>query len=81
MNANDFQQAFDALVATYSERLTGEKSPEIIEKVKIMTLYSYISKSMPPLAAHWNQAHPEAKEQLLKIFSEVKQLNEKLRNG
>lgn len=77
----NFQQAFDALVATYTERLTGDSSPEMIDKVKIMALYTYISKSMPPLVAHWNQVHPEAKEQLVQIFSEVKQLNENLKKG
>lgn len=75
MLSQSFTEAFDALIATYSERLTGDATPETIEMVKVMALYNYITKSMPPLSNHWNQVHPAAKEELKATFEKIKELN------
>lgn len=75
----NFLDQFDALVEKYTELLLGESTPERKEKVKMWALYTYISKSMPPLAKHWNERFPEAKEQMKAIVYEIKQLNEQHR--
>lgn len=79
MVSESFARAFEGLIHTYSERLTGDTSPEVIEKIKVMALYSYISKSMPPLVSHWNHVHANELEELKKIFAHIKQLNEAMK--
>lgn len=69
----------DGLLEKYTELLLGEASDELKEKVKMWALYTHISKSMPPLAKHWNSTYPEAKENLKTIIGEIKELNEKHR--
>jgi hypothetical protein len=60
----------------YSELLVGESADPVKEKVKVYSLYSHIAKTMPALAKHWNGMYPEAKNQIVEIMNEVKQLNE-----
>jgi hypothetical protein len=76
---NEFRKQFDGLLEKYTELLVGDDSEEVIEKVKIWALYSHISKSMPPLAKHWNATYPDAKTEIKDMISEIKQLNEKHR--
>ncbi|WP_243290385.1 YusU family protein [Bacillus sp. FJAT-47783] len=69
----------DGLLEKYTELLLGETNPELKEKVKAWVLYTYIAKSMPPLAKHWNEKYPEAKEEMKKLIQEIKQLNDQHR--
>jgi Protein of unknown function (DUF2573) len=78
---NEFSKQFEGLLEKYTELLVGDHSEEVIEKVKIWALYSHISKSMPPLAKHWNATYPNAKAEMKEMISEIKQLNEKHRQS
>ncbi len=73
------QDQFNGLVEKYTELMVGESSPELTEKVKMWALYSHIAKSMPPLAKHWNETYPDAKEGMKDLIQEIKQLNEEHR--
>lgn len=70
-----FKNDFEALIEKFAELLTGETSPELEEKVKYWSMYNHIHKTMPALATHWNQEHPEAKAEVRKLFEEIKELN------
>ncbi|GIN88098.1 hypothetical protein J6TS2_44840 [Heyndrickxia sporothermodurans] len=72
-------EQFDALIDKYSELLLGESNEELNEKVKMWALYTYIAKTMPALAKHWNTLYPDAKEEMKKIIYEIKQMNEEHR--
>ncbi len=74
MNSS-FRQQFDSLVEKYAELLTGQTSPDIVEKVKIWAIYNQIHNTMPALANHWNQSHPEAKAEMRRLFEEIRDLN------
>ena len=76
---SQFQTEFGALVEKFAELLTGDTSPETMEKIKIWSIYNHIHKTMPALASHWNQNHPESKVQIRKLFEEVRDLNQKLK--
>lgn len=71
-----FYEQFDALLTKYTELLIGDTNDELKEKVKIWALYTHIAKSMPPLAKHWNELYPDAKEEMKQLVGEIKQLNE-----
>ncbi|AIE61246.1 YusU family protein [Bacillus methanolicus] len=71
-----FYEQFDALLTKYTELLIGDTNDELKEKVKIWALYTHIAKSMPPLAKHWNELYPDAKEEMKQLVREIKQLNE-----
>ncbi|UOE93702.1 DUF2573 family protein [Alkalihalobacillus sp. LMS39] len=73
------QQQLDGLITKYTELLLGQENEELKEKVKIWALYSHISKSMPPLAKHWNEQYPDAKEAMKELVSEIQALNKKNR--
>lgn len=75
----DFDEQFETLIDKYTELLLGETSPELKEKVTKWVIYSHVAKSMPPLAKHWNSEFPEAKEEIKKIISEIKGMNEEHR--
>jgi Protein of unknown function (DUF2573) len=74
-----FREQFDGLVEKYTELLVGESTPELKEKVTMWVLYTYIAKSMPPLAKHWNELYPDAKENMKELITEIKKLNEQHR--
>lgn len=74
-----FTDEFDGLVEKFSELLTGDTSPEMVEKIKVWAIYNHIHKTMPALASHWNQSHPEGKADIRKLFEEVRDLNLKLK--
>lgn len=78
MNAA-FKESFEALVEKYAELLTGDTSPEMTEKIKYWAIYNHIHKTMPALSSHWGGTHPEAKAEVRKLFEEVRDLNQKLR--
>ncbi|MDF2720146.1 MAG: hypothetical protein K0R28_7071 [Paenibacillus sp.] len=66
-----FDREFEALVEKFAELLTGKANPETVEKVKKWAIYNHIHKSMPALASHWNQSHPEAKQEIRRLFEEI----------
>ncbi|TBL81822.1 DUF2573 family protein [Paenibacillus thalictri] len=73
------EQPFEALVEKFAELLTGDASPEMVEKIKIWAIYNHIHKTMPALASHWNQNHPQGKAEIRQLFEEVRDLNIKLK--
>ncbi|WP_159887384.1 DUF2573 family protein [Paenibacillus puerhi] len=76
-----FTTEFDALVEKFAELLTGDASEEMTEKIKVWSIYNHIHKTMPALASHWNQNHPEARAQIRALYEEVRDLNQKLREA
>ncbi|MEI5907879.1 YusU family protein [Bacillus spongiae] len=76
-----FYQQVDGLVEKYTELLLGEANEDLKEKVEKWILYTYISKSMPPLVKHWNTLYPEGKAEMKKLILEIKQLNEQHREA
>ncbi|GIP41263.1 hypothetical protein J31TS4_45430 [Paenibacillus sp. J31TS4] len=75
-----FDEQFQGLLEKYCELITGSNDPEMIEKIKIWSIYNHIHKSMPALTSHWNQSHPDSKADIRKLFEEVRDLNQKLTN-
>lgn len=73
------KEQLDGLLEKYAELLIGDTSSENKEKVKAWIIYNHIAKSMPPLAQHWNQSYPEAKEDIMQVIKEIKELNEQNR--
>jgi hypothetical protein len=73
------QEQLDGLLEKYAELLIGDTSSDNKEKVKAWIIYSHIAKSMPPLAQHWNQSYPDAKEDIMQVIKEIKELNEQQR--
>ncbi|MDF2962335.1 MAG: hypothetical protein K0S39_4070 [Paenibacillus sp.] len=71
----EFNTEFDALVEKFAELLTGSTSPETVEKIKIWSVYNHIHKTMPALASHWNQSHPESRAIIRSLYEEVRELN------
>ncbi|GAA0349966.1 DUF2573 family protein [Bacillus horti] len=72
---DEFEQEFERFVQKYAELLTGDSSTEVLRKVKLFSLYSHISKTMPDLAKHWMADNPDAKLQIKQIFDELQTLN------
>ncbi|MFY4775584.1 DUF2573 family protein [Metabacillus sp. RGM 3146] len=70
------KEQFDGLLEKYTELMLGETAPEYKEKIQMWALYTFISKSMPPLVKHWNSEYPEGKEKIMKIIKEIKKLND-----
>ncbi|WP_246946134.1 YusU family protein [Bacillus pinisoli] len=66
----------DGLLEKYTELLLGETNNELKEKVRAYVVYSHIAKTMPPLAKHWNETYPEAKEGMKEVIEQIKELNE-----
>ncbi|MGM7702693.1 YusU family protein [Pseudalkalibacillus sp. Hm43] len=73
------REQFDGLMTKYTELLTGETDEASKEKVQMWALYTYMSKSMPPLVKHWNEKYPDAKDGMKELIQEVRELNEKYR--
>jgi hypothetical protein len=78
---NRLPEQMDGLLEKYCELLIGKADEESKEKVKAWIVYNHIAKSMPPLARHWNSSYPEAKENIMDIISEIKELNEQNRKN
>ncbi len=74
-----FVEQFEGLLEKYTELMVGENTPELKQKVQMWALYTYIAKSMPALAKHWNDTYPDAKENLKELIGDIKKLNEEHR--
>ncbi|MCM3585084.1 YusU family protein [Mesobacillus maritimus] len=72
-------EQLDGLLEKYAELLVGHSSNEYKEKVKAWIIYNHIAKTMPPLAQHWNKTYPDAKENIMQVIKEIKELNEQNR--
>ncbi|MFB9757069.1 MULTISPECIES: DUF2573 family protein [Bacillaceae] len=72
----EFEEQFDGLLEKYTELLLGQNDEALKKKVQMWALYSYIAKTMPALAKHWNDTYPDAKQEMMKLIAEIKQLNE-----
>lgn len=70
------EKQLDGLLEKYTELLLGETSEDQKDKVKAWVLYTYISKSMPPLVKHWNEQYPDAKQDMMTLIKEIKELND-----
>ena len=81
MNIETLQEQVDGLMEKYTELLLGDSNDELKEKVKLWAMYTHLSKTMPPLAKHWNQTYPEAKDAMKELVSEIKTLNEEHRKS
>ncbi|MEI4830081.1 MULTISPECIES: YusU family protein [Bacillus] len=76
-----FQEQFDGLLQKYTELLLGESDEEYKQKVEKWALYSYIAKTMPALVKHWNETYPDAKEEMVKLITEIKKRNDEHRQN
>ncbi|MCY7556687.1 YusU family protein, partial [Bacillus altitudinis] len=56
----------------YTELLLGETNEELKRDVSQWIIYSHIAKSMPPLAKHFNDMYPEAKEDIKEMIQRIK---------
>jgi hypothetical protein len=70
------EQQLEGLIEKYTELLLGEVTEAHKENVKAWVLYSYIAKSMPPLVKHWNEQYPDAKQDMMSLVKEIKELND-----
>ncbi|WP_240414571.1 DUF2573 family protein [Paenibacillus periandrae] len=75
----EFETEFNALVETFAEMVTGSRSPEMVEKIKVWSIYNHIHKTMPALASHWNQDHPESRAVIRGLFEEVRAMHLELK--
>ncbi|ATH73607.1 YusU family protein [Bacillus altitudinis] len=73
---NELDEKLEGLLDKYTELLLGESTDELKQDVKQWVIYSHIAKSMPPLAKHFNETYPEAKEEIKHMIQRIKQLNE-----
>lgn len=74
-----FDTEFHALAETLAELVTGDTSPDMLEKIKVWAIYNHIHKTMPALASHWSQAHPEARAHIRALFEEIRDKNQALK--
>ena len=81
MSLETLQEQVDGLMDKYTELLLGDTSPELREKVKLWAMYTHLSKTMPPLAKHWNQTYPDAKDAMKELVAEIKTMNEEHRKA
>ncbi|AMM98662.1 YusU family protein [Bacillus pumilus] len=78
---NELDEKLEGLLEKYTELLLGESTDELKEDVKQWVIYSHIAKSMPPLAKHFNETYPEAKEEIKETIQRIKQMNEAHRSN
>ncbi|WP_170008093.1 DUF2573 family protein [Bacillus fonticola] len=76
MNKQTFDEAFQSLLAKYTELLLDQEGEDWVEDVSYWALYTHVAKSMPALAKHWNSQYPEAKEMMKEISLRVKKAHE-----
>ncbi|KEP28183.1 YusU family protein [Bacillus zhangzhouensis] len=72
----ELDEKLEGLLDKYTELLLGETTEALKKDVKQWVIYSHIAKSMPPLAKHFNETYPEAKEEIKETIQRIKQLNE-----
>ncbi|MFS3914808.1 YusU family protein [Bacillus australimaris] len=75
-NELELDEKLEGLLDKYTELLLGESTDALKQDVKQWIIYSHIAKSMPPLAKHFNETYPEAKEEIKETIQRIKQLNE-----
>lgn len=73
---NELDEKPEGLLEKYTELLLGESTDALKQDVKQWVIYSHIAKSMPPLAKHFNETYPEAKEEIKETIQRIKQMNE-----
>ncbi|AOC55512.1 MULTISPECIES: YusU family protein [Bacillus] len=73
---NELDEKLEGLLDKYTELLLGESTDALKQDVKQWVIYSHIAKSMPPLAKHFNETYPEAKEEIKETIQRIKQMNE-----
>ncbi|PCK20043.1 hypothetical protein CEY02_15185 [Bacillus pumilus] len=73
---NELDEKLEGLLDKYTELLLGETTEALKKDVKQWIIYSHIAKSMPPLAKHFNETYPEAKEEIKETIQRIKTLNE-----
>ncbi|AVM25339.1 YusU family protein [Bacillus pumilus] len=73
---NELDEKLEGLLEKYTELLLGESTDALKQDVKQWVIYSHIAKSMPPLAKHFNETYPEAKEEIKETIQRIKQMNE-----
>nr|MDH3175030.1 YusU family protein [Bacillus pumilus] len=73
---NELDEKSEGLLEKYTELLLGESTDALKQDVKQWVIYSHIAKSMPPLAKHFNETYPEAKEEIKETIQRIKQMNE-----
>lgn len=73
---NELDEKLEGLLEKYTELLLGETTEALEKDVKQWVIYSHIAKSMPPLAKHFNETYPEAKEEMKETIQRIKTLNE-----
>ncbi|MGG0859825.1 YusU family protein [Bacillus pumilus] len=73
---NELDEKLEGLLDKYTELLVGESTDALKQDVKQWVIYSHIAKSMPPLAKHFNETYPEAKEEIKETIQRIKQMNE-----
>ncbi|KRU18070.1 YusU family protein [Bacillus pumilus] len=78
---NELNEKLEGLLEKYTELLLGESTDELKQDVKQWVIYSHIAKSMPPLAKHFNETYPEAKEEIKETIQRIKQMNEAHRSN
>lgn len=78
-NPSSFNIEFQSLVEKLAELVTGDTSPDMLEKIKVWAIYNHIHKSMPALASHWSQTHPEARAFIRGLFEEIRDKNQTLK--
>ncbi|XNN68709.1 YusU family protein [Bacillus pumilus] len=78
---NELDEKLEGLLEKYTELLLGESTDALKQDVKQWIIYSHIAKSMPPLAKHFNETYPEAKEEIKETIQRIKQMNEAHRSN
>ncbi|MGG5179525.1 YusU family protein [Bacillus sp. MM09(2025)] len=78
---NELDEKLEGLLEKYTELLLGESTDELKQDVKQWVIYSHIAKSMPPLAKHFNETYPKAKEEIKETIQRIKQMNEAHRSN
>ncbi|WP_368931522.1 YusU family protein [Bacillus pumilus] len=78
---NELDEKLEGLLEKYAELLLGESTDALKQDVKQWIIYSHIAKSMPPLAKHFNETYPEAKEEIKETIQRIKLMNEAHRSN
>lgn len=78
---NELDEKLEGLLEKYTELLLGESTDALKQDVKQWIIYSHIAKSMPPLAKHFNETYPEAKEEIKETIQRIKLMNEAHRSN
>ncbi|MBM7704563.1 endonuclease III [Bacillus iocasae] len=74
------KEQFDGLLEKYTELMVGDATDELKEKIQMWAMYTYIAKTMPALAKHWNEKYPDGKAEMMNLIKEIKELNDQHRS-